>query len=187
MINPLYGYYSTVGVATAGYPTLDTQNCPGIANCQYQLFSLNYALFYWASGNPNGNGFSTSGNIYTKWNALGGPGGTLGMGYSAQATVTSPAKTTANQQLFTSGVVASITSGVNSGNTFAVVEPNYDLYSCFRRRGRPSWPPHFRRRYTGERSSPADLRRRPHRVSGRVRAQRPPGRRSSRPQSARCR
>jgi uncharacterized protein (TIGR03437 family) len=128
MINPLYGYYSTVGVNTAGYPTIDTQNCPGIANCQYQLFSLSYALFYWAAGNPNGNGFSVSGTIYTKWAALGGVSGALGPGYNAQAAVTSPAKTTANVQQFSTGMVASLTSGINSGSTFAVVEPGYDLY-----------------------------------------------------------
>jgi uncharacterized protein (TIGR03437 family) len=130
VINPLYSYYSTVGVNTAGYPTMDTQGCPGIVNCQYQLFSSNYALFYYASGsNPNGAGFSVSGNIYTAWTSLGGPASPLGMAYQAPATVTSVAKTTANAQIFTGGEVVALTSGVNNGTAFSVIAPVYSLYS----------------------------------------------------------
>jgi uncharacterized protein (TIGR03437 family) len=130
MINPLYTYYISVTEALVGYPTINTQVCPGIASCQYQLFSNNYALFYYSNGNPNGTGFSTSGTIFTLWNTLGGPSSALGMAYAAQAAVTSPAKTTGNAQVFTGGIVVAVTSGINSGNTYAVVEPIWDLYNA---------------------------------------------------------
>jgi uncharacterized protein (TIGR03437 family) len=130
-LDPLYTYYASVTEAAAGYPTINTQNCPAISGCQYQLFSNNYALFSYVSGtNPNGTGFTTSGTIYTLWNTLGGPYSSLGMAYTAQAAVTSPAKTTANAQTFTTGIAVAITSGVNSGSTFAVVEPIWDLYNA---------------------------------------------------------
>jgi uncharacterized protein (TIGR03437 family) len=51
------------------------------------------------------------------------------MAYTAAATTTSIAKTTGSAQTFTSGAAVSITSGVNSGSAFAVVEPIWDLYN----------------------------------------------------------
>jgi uncharacterized protein (TIGR03437 family) len=129
VLDPMYSYYAGITVGVAGYPNMSTQNCPGVANCQYQFFSNNYALFYYSSGNPNGNGFSVSGAIYTAWNNLGGPASSLGLAYNAQATVTSPAKTTATAQVFTNGEVVALTSGINSGSAYSVVAPVYAVYS----------------------------------------------------------
>jgi uncharacterized protein (TIGR03437 family) len=131
VLDPMYTYYASVTEAAAGYPTINTQNCPAISGCQYQIFSNNYALFSYVAGvNPNGTGFSVSGTIYTLWNTLGGPFSSLGMANSALAAVTSPAKTTANAQTFSSGIAVAITSGVNNASTFAVVEPIWDLYNA---------------------------------------------------------
>jgi len=132
VLAPMYTYYSSITEDAAGYPTGNTAICPNISGCQYQLFSNNYALFTYTAGtNVNGTGFSASGNIYTVWNNLGGPSSTLGMAYAAQAAVTSPAKTTANAQVFSSGMVVSVTSGIDSGSTYAIVEPIWDVYNAF--------------------------------------------------------
>jgi uncharacterized protein (TIGR03437 family) len=131
VLSPMYTYYSGVTEAAAGYPTMNTAVCPGISGCQYQLFSNGYALFTYAAGtNQNGTGFTVSGAVYTLWNTLGGPTSALGMAYAAQAAVTSPAKTTANAQQFSSGMVVNLTSGINNGATYAVVEPIWDLYNA---------------------------------------------------------
>ncbi len=131
VLGGMYTYYSALGVNTVGYPTTDTQTCPGLATCQYQPVTGNYALFYYASGNPNGNGFSITGNIFTEWTTLGGIYSALGTAYNAQATVTSPAKTTAIAQLFTDGMIVSPTSGVNSGSTYAVVGAVNTVYQAY--------------------------------------------------------
>src|SRR5205823_2025788 len=44
----VYGYYSSVGVNTAGYPTTDTQTCPFFDqnnSCTFNLFDKGVALF----------------------------------------------------------------------------------------------------------------------------------------------
>lgn len=128
VLDGMYSYYSGLGVNTVGYPTINTQPCPSTPNCQYQIFSNNYALFYYLSGTVTG-GFESSGAIYTAWTSLGGAASGLGTANAAQAAVTSLSKVTGNQQLFTGGVAVAVTSGVNSGNTYAVVEPIYDVYN----------------------------------------------------------
>ncbi len=124
----VYGYYSTVGAATAGYPTMDSAACPGLTTCSYDIFTNNYALFVFNSGNPNGTNFAVSGNYYTKWTALGGIGGPLGLVYTDAATVTSSSATTGGGQSFNGGGIYTITSGVNNGGTFAVLGSIYTLY-----------------------------------------------------------
>ncbi|MCU1263566.1 MAG: Ig domain protein group 2 domain protein, partial [Bryobacterales bacterium] len=128
ILGDVYGYYATVGPTTAGYPTMDSQSCPGVATCSYDIFTNNYALFVFSAGNPNGNNFSVSGNYFTKWTALGGISGQLGLVYDAPTSVTSPAGTTAGKQPFNGGVIYSITSGTNSGQTFAVLGSVNTLY-----------------------------------------------------------
>jgi hypothetical protein len=124
---PMFSYYLTVGAATAGYPLANTNNCP-VVNCEYQLFSNNYALFvYYTSLTSSATGYSVSGNIYSLWTTLGGPGG-VGMATSAPTAVTSLSKTTGTAQLFTSGEIVNVTSGINSGSTFAVTQPIFDVY-----------------------------------------------------------
>jgi len=67
---PIYSYYQEVGSGNAGYPTMDTANCPvadSASACTYQFFDLGYALFSYASGLN----VSISGSFYLKWVGLG--------------------------------------------------------------------------------------------------------------------
>ncbi len=49
----MFAFYSGTTPTTAGYPTIDTTNCPALItsqdsnnSCQYQLFDNNYALVH---------------------------------------------------------------------------------------------------------------------------------------------
>jgi len=128
----IYAYYLTIGATTAGYPLQDTQNCPGTANgsaCTYQYFDKNYVLFAYNTPLATGSTFSVSGAIYTEWYAQGAIAG-MGTPVTAPTTITASTATTASAQNFTSGGVYSITSGVNKGKTFSVLEPIYDFYTA---------------------------------------------------------
>ena len=128
----LYGYYSTVGVNTAGYPTMDTQSCPFFDpnnTCQWDLFDKNYALFvYKVPVFASQTQFSVSGAIYTKWTALGGMLGGPGRPIDAAVAVTSSTKVTANVQTFAGGAIYQITSGANNGQVYAVLGTINNLY-----------------------------------------------------------
>jgi uncharacterized protein (TIGR03437 family) len=128
----IYAYYTSIGAATAGYPLTDTQTCPAIPNgntCTYQFFDKSYVLVVYSTALASGADFSISGAIYTEWYAQGGIPG-AGLPVSAAATITASTATTASAQSFSSGAVYSITSGVNKGKTFSVLEPVYDFYNA---------------------------------------------------------
>src|SRR5438270_7414615 len=103
----LYGYYSSVGVTTAGYPTMDTQTCPFFDpnnSCTFDIFDRGVALFvYKVPVFASQTQFTVSGVIYTKWNALGGMSGGPGRPTDAVTAVTSSTKVTANVQTFAGG------------------------------------------------------------------------------------
>ena len=124
----IYAYYSTLSVTTVGYPTEDTQECPGVASCTFQFFTNNYALFSIPTGNANGTQFAVSGDIFVKWNGLGNIFSPLGIVSSASQTVTSSAKTTATIQAFTGGEIDDITSGTYKAQAFAVIGAVDTLY-----------------------------------------------------------
>jgi uncharacterized protein (TIGR03437 family) len=136
----MYAYYSGVGAATAGYPTIDTTNCPALItsqdvtnSCQYQLFDSDYALFtYAALLLLDSQTFSIADPFYTLWNSFGGVSGNqgfaLGPPLTAQAAVTSSFSSKATMQTYDRGVIYSITSGSLNGRVLAVKEPIYDLY-----------------------------------------------------------
>jgi uncharacterized protein (TIGR03437 family) len=131
----LYAYYSSVGVTTAGYPTMDTDSCRATTDypCTWSLFSNSYALFAFSTALPasgdfaGGSQFAVYGSFYTKWAALGWTNG-LGAATSAQTSVTSVSAVTATAQTYASGAIFLYTSGLNSGKYFAVATPIYTTY-----------------------------------------------------------
>jgi uncharacterized protein (TIGR03437 family) len=136
----MYAYYSGVSAATAGYPTIDTTNCPALItsqdsnnSCQYQLFDSKYALFtYAALLLLTSQTFSIADPFYTLWTNMGGVAGNqgfaLGPPLTAQAAVTSSFGSKATQQTYDRGAIYNITSGTLTGRLLAVKEPIYDLY-----------------------------------------------------------
>ena len=136
----MFTFYSATTVTTAGYPTIDTTNCPALItsqdsnnSCQYQLFDNNYALFtYAALLLLDSQTFSVSAPFYATWTALGGVAGNngfaLGPPLTAQTAVTSSFGSKATLQTYDRGAIYNITSGTLSGRLLAVKEPVYDLY-----------------------------------------------------------
>jgi len=128
----IFAYYSSIGAATAGAPTTDTQTCTSFSasnSCTYQYFDKNYLLFAYA--NPLSTGVQTvdiTSTFYTEWATLGGFGGP-GFPTTASATLTASTGTTATAQTFMSGEIFSITSGLYKGDIFGVIEPLYDVYT----------------------------------------------------------
>src|SRR5271154_5370350 len=129
----MYAYYESVGVGTAGYPTIDTANCPvlksGLANtCVYQLFTNNYVLFAYAQALAGGSqNFATRDPYYTQWVTLGGLSG-LGPANSAETAVTSVYGSKATFQAYDQGAIYNITAGSFAGQLVTIQEPVYDLY-----------------------------------------------------------
>jgi uncharacterized protein (TIGR03437 family) len=135
--SPLYVYYSSFGVGTAGYPTGDSQGCPlfdSLNSCAYGIFDKGVALFAYTAALAAGQNFSITSTFYTEWNKL---GGINGAGRPVTAPVTAltaaivPPATAGTQysvQTFSAGAIYSITSGVNKGSIFGVTEPIYDQY-----------------------------------------------------------
>lgn len=132
----MFAYYSSVGVANAGYPLMDTTDCPALKSpaqsansCQWQTFSTSHALFTYTSalapGGPQN--FTTRAAFFTRWTALGGIAG-LGPASSAETAVASPYNTQATAQTFDQGAIYSITSGLLNGRLLAVKQPVFDLY-----------------------------------------------------------
>ncbi len=128
----IFAYYSTVGAATAGAPTTDTQNCPYFDpnnSCTYQYFDKNYLLFAYANALSTGvQNVYISSTFYTEWNSLGGLAGGPGLPTAASATLTASTGTTATAQTFNVGEIFSVTSGTNKGQIYGVIEPIFDLY-----------------------------------------------------------
>jgi len=126
----IYGYYSSLGVSTVGYPTADTTACPSLASnsCNYQLFDKPYALFVYAAALPNGQNFSVRNPFLDAWKLKGGVAN-LGPPVDTEPTVTASSGNTATKQEYKYGAIYSITSGLNaSREPFAVGPPIYDLY-----------------------------------------------------------
>jgi uncharacterized protein (TIGR03437 family) len=130
LLSPLYVYYSSVGAGTAGYPLMDSQNCPAFDtanNCVYDLFDKGYALFAYENPLATGQTFAIRAAFYAEWTNLGGMGGP-GRPVDVETAITASTTTTATVQTYASGAIYTINSGANRGKTFGVVEPLYDLY-----------------------------------------------------------
>ena len=128
ILGSIYPQYSTVGVAVAGYPVADQSGCPAVngVTCVYQLFSMNYAIFAFG-----GTTVGLGGTYYTKWSALNGLNGVLGVPLDTPIAATSSFKTTAMVQTFMGGAIFNITSGQQNAQTFAIAKPVFDLYSGY--------------------------------------------------------
>ena len=128
----MYSYYSSVGVATAGYPITDTLGCPALAgnSCQYQFFDRNYVLFVYTDSILDGPNFALRDPFFTKWTSLGGIA-VLGPVASLEQNLTSKFGTTAKAQIYQQGAIYSITSGTSNGRLLGVLEPIYDLYASY--------------------------------------------------------
>lgn len=128
----LYAYYTTVGVATAGFPTIDTATCPNspIGTCYWQSFSKQYVLFAYASALANGaSAFTTRDPYYTEWLNNGGIV-VYGPAISAETAITSPAGSAATIQSYQNGIIINITSGTLTGRLVGVRNPVYSVYAA---------------------------------------------------------
>jgi uncharacterized protein (TIGR03437 family) len=125
----LYSYYNSVGVTTAGMPTMDTANCPPNAgNCTWQTFDKNYALFAYATAIANGQNFTTRDPFFTNWRNNGGVN-TFGPATSAEIAFTSTSGN-ATIQYFSGGAIFNNTSGALSGRVLTVREPIFSVYAA---------------------------------------------------------
>jgi len=122
----LFSYYSSVGVATAGYPTNDTSNCPN-APCQYQLFSNKHALFAWPAGANDTQNITVKDPYYSRWESAGGAS-MFGAATTAEHDITSSFGSNARNQMFTNGALYDITSGPLNGRFVSVRPPIAALY-----------------------------------------------------------
>ncbi|MDZ4799551.1 MAG: papain-like cysteine protease family protein [Bryobacteraceae bacterium] len=126
VLTDMYSYYNSVGVATAGYPTMDTQFCPNAA-CTYQYFDRRYVLFAYTSGANDTQNITTRDPFYTRFELFGGVTA-FGPATSAETAVTSSFLSNATYQSFASGILFNITSGALNGRLVSVRKPVYDVY-----------------------------------------------------------
>jgi uncharacterized protein (TIGR03437 family) len=122
----IFTYFSSVGVATAGYPLNDTLSCPG-SPCRYQLFSFNHALFAWPAGTNDVENITVKDPFYSRW-LLHGGAVVLGAPTSAEEDIASSFGSNARKQSFTSGALYNITSGQLTGRFISVRPPIAALY-----------------------------------------------------------
>ncbi len=132
VLSLVYAQYNSVGVGTAGFPTMDTATCPNqpTGTCYWQAFTKNHALFAYSSALANGaSAFTTRDPFYTNWAANGGVL-TYGPATSAETAVTSTTGTAATGQSFANGIIFNITSGTLSGRLVGVQNPVYSVYTA---------------------------------------------------------
>lgn len=131
----IYTYYTTVGAATAGFPTGDTLSCPNLVSapgnsCLYQFFDKPYALFVYKNALANGSvDLAVRDPFYTKWQALGGIVA-AGPATSPETAITSASGITATLQTFDQGAVFNITSGTLAGRLVGITPMAYAAYSA---------------------------------------------------------
>jgi hypothetical protein len=109
---------------------MDTGTCPNFdsANsCTYQFFDKGYAIFSYKVPMNGATNFAVRLAYYTKWAALGGINGP-GRPVDAEVAVTASTGNTSTFQAYSNGAIYTISSGVYSGKTFAVVGPIYTRY-----------------------------------------------------------
>lgn len=125
----VYSLYTSVGVTTAGYPTMDTANCLNTASgtCFFQLFDRNYALFAYTVSLSGGQTFTVRDPYFTLWRNAGGIA-TLGPATSAETTGTSSRGSAFTMQSFSAGLIFNITGGLASGKQLVVTAPVVATY-----------------------------------------------------------
>ena len=125
----MYSYYNSIGVNTAGYPTMDTAACPAptTSNCSWQQFDRSYALFVFTSGTLSGTRFNSKEPFFSKWlslNGITGPGPAI----SSEQSITAASGVQATVQTFSNSALYNITSGLQTGRLLAVQQPVYSFY-----------------------------------------------------------
>lgn len=128
VLTDVYGYFSSVGVGTAGYPVSDTQFCPDAA-CTWQAFDRNYALFAWVSGANDPQTITVRDPFFTRWVFYGGVS-RMGVATSAETDVTSSFGTAAIRQTFRNGSFYSFSSGALAGTVVSVRQPILALHEA---------------------------------------------------------
>ena len=125
----LYTFYTTIGAATAGLPTMDTAACPvtTAGTCDYQVFTSDTALFVFSA--PTVASYSVADPFYTRWNSGGGIGGVLGVATSAQTAVTSISKAEGTEQSFFGGAIFSYPTGSATPSVYGIVAPVAAAYN----------------------------------------------------------
>ncbi len=129
----VWSYYSSIGAATAGFPTMDAAPCPyfdAVNTCSYALFTNNYAIFAYTTSLSTGQNFYIRNLFYTRWSALGGMSGP-GRPVDVETAVTSSvASVPGTMQLYANGVIYNFTSGLLSGKTYGVSGAIFNLYQA---------------------------------------------------------
>jgi len=129
----VYAYFNSIGVNTAGYPTLDSRACPTLVNgnsCFHQTFDKNYALFVYANPvNLGASTYFTRDPYFTRWKAAGGID-TLGPANIAETAFTTAGGITGTVQTFTSGAVFNITGGTVAARQLTVRPQIYQIYAA---------------------------------------------------------
>ena len=126
----VWSYYSSIGPATAGFPTMDAAACPyfeATNSCYYALFTNNYAIFAYTTSLSTAQNFYIRNLFYTRWAALGGMSGP-GRPVDVETAATSSANTPGTMQTYANGVVYNFTSGLLSGKTYGVTGAIFNLY-----------------------------------------------------------
>jgi uncharacterized protein (TIGR03437 family) len=130
---------SSIGVTTAGFPTIDTEEFffvpSNVSNQQvggsYQLFDKSFAIFVWSSPPLESEGsdvteMTIADPVYAKWQAV--TYQALGAPLNNATSVTSRFSTKATYQRFVSGAIYVLTSGNFSGRSIFVRRNVHDLY-----------------------------------------------------------
>ena len=129
----VWSYYSSVGPATAGFPTMNAAACPyfdPVNTCSYALFTNNYAIFNYTTSLSTAQNFYIRNLFYTRWSALGGMSGP-GRPVDVETSVTSSiAAMPATMQVYANGVIYNFTSGLLSGKTYGVSAAIFNLYQA---------------------------------------------------------
>jgi len=125
----IYTYYTSLGAATVGVPTMDTAACPvtyfGV--CDYQLFSKDYALFVYST--PTGLSLTLKDPFFTSWSTGGGIGA-FGPALSATTTVTSAVSAVAGtEQTFLSGALFSYPNSSTTPSVYSLSGTFYSVYN----------------------------------------------------------
>ena len=129
LFSDLYAYFTSVGLATAGFPVIDTTACPATSfgTCNYQLFANNYALYVYSF--PPGLKFAIRDPFYTEWNAGGGVNGSFGPATGAETAVTSTSKVQGTSQAYATGVIYSYPTGTTPPTVYGVSGAFYAAFS----------------------------------------------------------
>ncbi len=129
----VYSQFGSVGVAAAGFPTMDTAPCVSATTgtaCTYQIFTKNHALFAYTSSALTATGLqgiTVQGTFFTTWTAKGGISA-LGPATSGETAIASTTGTAATGQQFNAGAIYTLSSGNLSGRTFTVSGKVFVLY-----------------------------------------------------------